>query len=143
MTSLTRHTRALVAIAAVSLPVIVVAYVLAPRDGWARVLVAAALLLSGGVAIIALRFMYSLRSDRRYTALLENEVANQTRSLMDSLAATAAAERNLRLVMDAVPDAIVVVDRTPSPTRSWWSTVRVGSSSRTCRRSGWRRARDP
>ena len=30
---------------------------------------------------------------------------------MDSLAATASAERNLRLVMDAVPDAIVVVDR--------------------------------
>src|SRR5207237_6781559 len=38
-------------------------------------------------------------------------LACQTRSLMDSLAATAAAERNLRLVMDAVPDAIVVVDR--------------------------------
>ena len=111
MTSLNRHTRALIAVAAVSLPVIVVAYGLAPRDGWARVLVAAALLVSGGLAIIALRFMYSLRSDRRYTALLENEVANQTRSLMDSLAATAAAERNLRLVMDAVPDAIVVADR--------------------------------
>src|SRR5947199_2354834 len=30
---------------------------------------------------------------------------------MDSLAATAAAERNLRLVMDAVPDAIAVRDR--------------------------------
>src|SRR5437773_1613147 len=31
--------------------------------------------------------------------------------LMDSLAATSSAERNLRLLMDAVPDAIVVVDR--------------------------------
>src|SRR5258706_1169239 len=30
---------------------------------------------------------------------------------MDSLAATAAAERNLRLLMNAVPDSIVVVDR--------------------------------
>src|SRR5256885_10635450 len=30
---------------------------------------------------------------------------------MDSLAATAGAERNLRLLMNAVPDSIVVVDR--------------------------------
>src|SRR5260370_9168732 len=30
---------------------------------------------------------------------------------MDSLAGTAAAERHLRLVMDAVPDAVVVLDR--------------------------------
>src|SRR3989449_9799164 len=57
------------------------------------------------------RFAHSLRVDRRYADLLENEVAHQTRSLMDSLAATAEAERNLRLVMDAVPDAIIVVDR--------------------------------
>jgi PAS domain S-box-containing protein len=72
---------------------------------------AAALLVAGGVAVVGVRFIHGLRADRRYTGLLENEVASQTRSLMDSLAATAAAERSLRLVMDAVPDAILVVDR--------------------------------
>jgi two-component system NtrC family sensor kinase len=72
---------------------------------------AAALLVAGGVAVVGARFIHGLRADRRYTGLLENEVASQTRSLMDSLAATAAAERSLRLVMDAVPDAILVVDR--------------------------------
>ena len=71
----------------------------------------AAVLIGVAVAIIGVRFTYSLRANRRYATLLENEVASQTRTLMDSLAATAAAERNLRLVMDAVPDAIVVVDR--------------------------------
>ena len=71
----------------------------------------AAVLIGVAVAIIGVRFTHSLRANRRYASLLENEVASQTRSLMDSLAATAAAERNLRLVMDAVPDAIVVVDR--------------------------------
>src|SRR5260370_26660276 len=35
----------------------------------------------------------------------------KTRWLMDSRPTTASAERNLRLLMDAVPDAIVVVDR--------------------------------
>ncbi len=64
-----------------------------------------------GIAIIGVRFVYALRADRRYATLLEGEVAAQTRSLMDSLAATAGAERNLRLVMEAVPDAIVVLDR--------------------------------
>ena len=70
-----------------------------------------AVLIALAVVIIGLRLIYSTRADRRYAALLENEVASQTRSLMDSLAATASAERNLRLLMDAVPDAIVVVDR--------------------------------
>lgn len=70
-----------------------------------------ALLITVGVAIIGVRFVYSLRADRRYAQLLENEVANQTRSLMDSLAAAAVAERNLRLVMEAVPEAILVLDR--------------------------------
>src|SRR5438094_667050 len=50
-------------------------------------------------------------ADRRYAKVLEHEVATQTRSLVDSLAATADAERHLRLVMDAVPDAIAVLDR--------------------------------
>ena len=71
---------------------------------------ARAVLIGSGLAIIGARIVYSLRADRRYTALLENEVASQTRTLMESLGATAAAERNLRLVMDAVPDAIVLAD---------------------------------
>ncbi len=69
-----------------------------------------AVLIALAAVIIGARLIRSTRADRRYAALLENEVANQTRSLMDSLAATAAAERNLRLLMNAVPDAIVVVD---------------------------------
>ncbi|HEV2749638.1 MAG TPA: histidine kinase dimerization/phospho-acceptor domain-containing protein, partial [Gemmatimonadales bacterium] len=71
----------------------------------------AAILIALAVMVIAWRFTHSLRADWRYTQLLEDEVAAQTRSLMNSLAATAAAERNLRLLMDSVPDAIVVVDR--------------------------------
>ena len=110
MPPLTRLTRTLVAIAALSFLVIVLAYLLAPADRAARTLVAA-VLIGAAVASVGVRFTYSLRANRRYATLLENEVAGQTRSLMDSLAATAAAERNLRLVMDAVPDAIVVVDR--------------------------------
>jgi two-component system NtrC family sensor kinase len=55
--------------------------------------------------------LYSLRADRRYADMLEREVAAQTRTLMDSLSATGAAERNLRVVMEAVPDAITVLDR--------------------------------
>ena len=70
-----------------------------------------AVLIALAVVIIGLRLIHSTRADRRYATLLENEVASQTRSLMDSLAATAAAERNLRLLMNAVPDSIVVVDR--------------------------------
>ena len=109
MPPLTRLTRTLVAIAAVSFLAILLTYLLAPADRAGRTLVAA-VLLGVAVAVIGVWFTYSLRANRRYAALLENEVASQTRSLMDSLAATAAAERNLRLVMDAVPDAIVVVD---------------------------------
>ncbi|HZH80178.1 MAG TPA: ATP-binding protein [Gemmatimonadales bacterium] len=70
-----------------------------------------AILIALAVVVIAWRFTHSLRADWRYTQLLEEEVAAQTRSLMNSLAATAAAERNMRLLMDSVPDAIVVVDR--------------------------------
>ena len=110
MPPLNRFTRTLVAIAALSFLVIVLAYLLASADRATRALVAA-VLIGAAVASIGVRFTYSLRANRRYATLLENEVASQTRSLMDSLAATAAAERNLRLVMDAVPDAIVVVDR--------------------------------
>jgi len=70
-----------------------------------------AVIIGVGMAIIATRVLYSLGADRRYARILEDEVANQTRSLMSSLGATASAERNLRLLMEAVPDAITVVDR--------------------------------
>src|SRR5436190_11962478 len=70
-----------------------------------------AVIIGVGLAIVAARVVYSLGVDRRYARLLEDEVANQTRSLMSSLGATASAERNLRLLMEAVPDAIAVVDR--------------------------------
>jgi PAS domain S-box-containing protein len=71
----------------------------------------AAMWVAAGIAILGIRFFYALRSERGYNRLLEREVAAQTRSLLDSLAATGAAERNLRLVMEAVPDALVVLDR--------------------------------
>jgi PAS domain S-box-containing protein len=106
--SFSRSTRWLVAIAVASFGVIVLAYVLAPADRWTRAFLA--VLIGSGLAFIGARIGYSLRADRRYTALLENEVASQTSTLMASLGATAAAERNLRLVMDAVPDAIVLAD---------------------------------
>src|SRR5216117_472055 len=70
-----------------------------------------AMIIGVGLAIVAARVVYSLGVDRRYARVLEDEVANQTRSLMSSLSATASAERNLRLLMEAVPDAITVVDR--------------------------------
>ncbi len=70
-----------------------------------------AILVGIGIAIIGARVLYSLGADRRYAQLLEQEVAQQTRSLMSSLAATASAEHSLRLVMESVPDAIVVLDR--------------------------------
>ena len=69
-------------------------------------------LLGVGLTIVAIRVLYSLRSDRRYAEMLEREVARQTGTLMDALSATAAAERSLRLIMESVPDAIGVVDRT-------------------------------
>ncbi len=70
-----------------------------------------AVILGVGMAIVAARVLYSLGVDRRYERVLEDEVANQTRSLMSAFGATASAERNLRLLMEAVPDAITVVDR--------------------------------
>jgi two-component system NtrC family sensor kinase len=104
--------RVLVAVTVASLPVLVAAYVIAPPELWARVLVlAAATLAMGGVFLIAARVLHTVGVDRRYAEMLETEVARQTRSLVDALAATASAERNVRLVMDAVPDVIVVLDR--------------------------------
>src|SRR5256885_2187652 len=70
-----------------------------------------AIIIGIGMLIIGARVLYSLGVDRRYAQLLEDEVANQTRSLMSALGATASAERSLRLLMEAVPDAISVLDR--------------------------------
>src|SRR5437773_3985141 len=70
-----------------------------------------AVIVAIGMAIVAARVLYSIGVSRRYANILEDEVANQTRSLMSSLGATASAERSLRLLMEAVPDAITVVDR--------------------------------
>src|SRR6266480_5049296 len=50
---------------------------------------AAAGLVGAVVAAGAARFLASRRADRRYAKVLEQEVATQTRSLVDSLAATA------------------------------------------------------
>src|SRR2546425_496353 len=49
-----------------------------------------AIIIGAGLAIVATRVLYSLGVDRRYAQVLEDEVANQTRSLMSSLGATAA-----------------------------------------------------
>jgi two-component system NtrC family sensor kinase len=69
------------------------------------------LMVGIAMAFVATWALFSRRMDRRYARLLEHEVANQTRSLMSSLDATASAERNLRMLMESVPDAIAVVDR--------------------------------
>jgi len=69
------------------------------------------LMVGVAMAIVVAWVFFSRRMDRRYAHMLEDEVANQTRSLMSSLSATASAERNLRMLMEAVPDAIAVVDR--------------------------------
>jgi signal transduction histidine kinase len=70
-----------------------------------------AAIVAVALALLGARVLYALRADRRYAQMLEEEVANQTRSLMSSLGATASAERSLRLVMESVPDAIAVLDR--------------------------------
>ena len=63
-----------------------------------------------GTAVLAARLGVALLADRRYARRLEAEVRRQTLSLSDSLLATATAERELRQLMEAVPDAIVVLD---------------------------------
>lgn len=99
----TRAIAVLIAVAGIALLAIVGAA--GPRDSGVT-----ALWVAVGIVILGTRFVFALRTDRGYARLLEREVAAQTRSLLDSLAATGAAERNLRLVMEAVPDAIVVLD---------------------------------
>jgi len=70
------------------------------------------ILLLAGVGLVALAAGYTVASltDRRYAARLERAVERHTRTLSDSLAQTAAGERDIRQLMDAVPDAIVVLD---------------------------------
>ncbi|PYO39118.1 MAG: hypothetical protein DMD29_10570 [Gemmatimonadetes bacterium] len=103
-----RLSRSLFATSALSVAAAVVAYVIAPHEPWSRAVIAGSLVIAGG--LLGLQVVSTLRADRRYATLLEREVAAQTRSLMDSLAATAAAEHNVRSLMEAVPDAIVVLD---------------------------------
>jgi two-component system, NtrC family, sensor kinase len=105
MMQLSRPARLLGSIAVVALVAVVLFYAFEGTNLRAR------LILGVALAIIAAWVVYSLGVDRRYARLLENEVATQTRTLMSALGATASAERNLRLVMEAVPDAISVVDR--------------------------------
>jgi len=105
MLPLSRSARLIVSIAVGSLVAMGLWYAFRTVDWRARLMVGAAM------AIVAAWVLYSRRAERRYARLLEDEVANQTRSLMSALGATASAERNLRLVMEAVPDAITVVDR--------------------------------
>jgi PAS domain S-box-containing protein len=66
--------------------------------------------LAGGL-VIAARVAYALAADRRYETSLEREVERQTQTLLDSLTATASAERNLRQIMEASPDPIVLINR--------------------------------
>jgi len=105
MMPLSRPARVLVTIAIVSLVAMGLFYAFRAVD-WSTRLIAVV-----AAAIVAAWVLYSRRADRRYAHILEDEVANQTRSLMSALGATASAERNLRLLMEAVPDAITVVDR--------------------------------
>jgi signal transduction histidine kinase/CheY-like chemotaxis protein len=65
--------------------------------------------LAGGL-VIAGRVGYSLFTDRRHEAALVQEVERQTQTLVQSLAATASAERNLRQIIEASPDPIVLID---------------------------------
>lgn len=66
--------------------------------------------VAGGV-VIAARIVYSLFADRRYENSLEREVERQTETLLTSLTAAASAERNLRQIVEASPDPIVLLNR--------------------------------
>lgn len=96
----------LIAAAATALAAGVFAYFYIPPGALRPV----ATTLAAAIAILAIRSMTEQRRSRRHAAMLEQEVARQTTTLLDSLAATAAAERELRLVMEAVPDAIMLLD---------------------------------
>jgi signal transduction histidine kinase/CheY-like chemotaxis protein len=105
MMKLSGLARTVISSAAIALVTVAIFYAFPAVNAQTRLLVGMAMVL------IAAWALFSRRMDRRYARILEEEVANQTRSLMSSLGATASAERNLRLLMEAVPDAITVVDR--------------------------------
>ncbi len=69
------------------------------------------LLPIAGGTVIAARIAYSLFADRRYENTLEREVERQTETLLTSLTAAASAERNLRQIVEASPDPIVLLNR--------------------------------
>ena len=66
--------------------------------------------LVGLIAWLVVRLLTEQLRNEKHATLLETEMARQTTTLLDSLAATATAERELRLVMEAVPDAIMLLD---------------------------------
>ena len=105
MLKLSRPIRFVVSIALLPVLAVGLFYAFRAVDWQVRLMVGVAM------AIVVAWVFFSRRMDRRYAHMLEDEVANQTRSLMSSLSATASAERNLRMLMEAVPDAIAVVDR--------------------------------
>jgi len=105
MLKLSRPIRFVVSIALLPVLAVGLFYAFRAVDWQVRLMVSVAM-----ASVVAWVFL-SRRMDRRYAHMLEDEVANQTRSLMSSLSATASAERNLRMLMEAVPDAIAVVDR--------------------------------
>ena len=92
-----RLPRSLVATSVVAVAAAAAVYLAAPHAPWSRPVIAGLLVVAGG--LLALRLGYAVRADRRYATLLEREVAAQTRSLMDSLAATAAAEHNVGVIV--------------------------------------------
>ncbi len=79
MMRLSRPARVLVSIAMVSLVAMGLFYAFRAVDWRTRLIAVVA------AAIVAAWVLYSRRADRRYAHILEDEVANQTRSLMSAL----------------------------------------------------------
>lgn len=123
----------LIVAAATALAVAFAAYRWLPLDAL-RPLVA--VLVAGG-AILIVRLFYEQQRSERHATLLEGEMARQTTTLLDSLAATAAAEREMRLVMEAVPDSIMLLDpdgrilSQNEPTRELIRSLPAGDAART------------
>ena len=92
--------------AVVAAIVAVIGFLWLPADS----LHAAFVVLVALVAWLVARLYSVLQRSEAHSGLLENEMARQTTTLLDSLAATATAERELRLVMEAMPDAIMLLD---------------------------------
>ena len=92
--------------AVVAAIVAVIGFLWLPADS----LHAAFVVLVALVAWLVARLYSVLQRSEAHSGLLEGEMARQTTTLLDSLAATATAERELRLVMEAMPDAIMLLD---------------------------------